>query len=127
MLLVRTRLASSSVHGLGLFAVDRIRRGTTVWRFTAGFDLDLDPALVKEQPPIFRETLLHYGYIDPRLNRLILCCDNARFINHSNVPNVGPNLAGDAYGIDVALRDIEPGEEITVDYLLVEGVRPSVG
>jgi hypothetical protein len=31
---------------------------------------------------LFRETLLHYGYIDPRINRFILCCDNARFINH---------------------------------------------
>ena len=64
---------------------------------------------------------MHYGYIDPRLNRFILCCDNARFINHSNAPNVGPDLTDDTYGIDTALRDIEPGEEITVDYLLVEG------
>jgi hypothetical protein len=76
--------------------------------------LDLDPAILKEQPQIFRESLMHYGYVDPRLNRFILCCDDARFINHSDAPNVGPDLTDDVYGIDVA-RDIEHGEEITVD------------
>ena len=100
MLFVPTRLAPSPVHGLGLFALESIRRGTVVWRFTAGFDLDLDPALVQQQTQILRETLLHYGYIDPRLNRFILCCDNARFINHSNVPNIAPDF-DDPQGVPI--------------------------
>lgn len=42
-------------------------------------------------------------------------------MNHSDTPNVGPDFARDRYGVDVALRDIVAGEEITVDYRLVEG------
>jgi hypothetical protein len=50
MLLVRTRVATSPVHGLGLFAAGYIAHGTEVWRFTPEFDLDLDPALLEGKP-----------------------------------------------------------------------------
>jgi hypothetical protein len=90
MLLVRTRIAPSPIHGLGLPAAEPIRRGTRVWRFTPGFDLDLDPSCLDVLVPEQRQRLLHYGYIDPRLRRFILCCDDARFINHSNTPNIVP-------------------------------------
>jgi SET domain-containing protein len=125
MLLVRVRVDRSTIHGLGVFAVEAIPEGTEVWRFTPGFDLDVDPALVDEQPANFRGVLLHYGYVDPRLNRFILCCDDARFINHSESPNVAADLTRDRYGVDVAVRDIAAGDEITVDYETVEGYRPA--
>jgi hypothetical protein len=35
-----------------------------VWRFTPGFDLDLYPQLLEAQPPLLREVLLHYGWIE---------------------------------------------------------------
>lgn len=126
MLLVPVRVDQSAIHGLGVFAVDRIAKGTLVWRFTPGFDLDLNPKLLDEHPPHFRQIMLHYGYIDPRFNRFILCCDDCRFINHSDTPNVRSDFDLDRYGIDVAVRDIAAGEEITVDYGLVEGSRPSL-
>jgi uncharacterized protein len=69
-----------------------IPEGTAVWRFTAGFDLDLDPKCLEEQPAIVRERLLHYGYIDRRLHGYILCCDDARFINHSVAANLRPDF-----------------------------------
>src|SRR5215471_14428535 len=112
MLLVRTRLAASAVHGLGLFADESIRAGAEVWRFTPGFDLDLDPALLDGQPALFREAMMHYRYVDPRLGRFILCCDDARFINHSDHSNVGPRFTDDSHGADFALRNIAAGEEI---------------
>ena len=124
MLLVPVRVGQSSIHGLGVFAVAPIGKGTRVWRFTPGFDLDLDPRLLDEQPLHSRKVLLHYGYIDPRLNRFIMCCDDARFINHSDTQNVEVGLEADRSGVDVALRDIAAGEEITVDYALIEGSRP---
>jgi hypothetical protein len=68
--------------------------------------------------------LLHYGYVDARLNRFILCCDNARFINHSAAPNLVTDHARDRYGVDIAHADIAPGEEITIDYASVEGFLP---
>ena len=33
MLLVPTRLAQSAIHGLGVFAVAPIAKGTAIWRF----------------------------------------------------------------------------------------------
>ena len=124
MLLIPVRVDRSSIHGLGIFAVHPISRGTSIWKFTPGFDLDLDPKLLDEQPEHFRKVLLHYGYIDPRLNRYILCCDDYRFANHSDTPNIRADLIADRYGIDVAARDIESGEELTNDYEVVEGKRP---
>jgi SET domain-containing protein len=124
MLLVPARVGPSVIHGLGLFALERIPRGTRVWIFSAGFDLDLDSALVDAQPANFRTRLLHYGYVDARLKRYILCCDDARFINHSDAPNLCSEFEEDSHGIDVAVRDIEEGEEITLDYRFVEGGKP---
>src|SRR5262245_20445054 len=116
MLLVPTRIAPSPIHGIGLFAAVPISRGTAVWRFTTGFDLDLESTVVDRQPSHFRNVLLHYGYIDARLERYILCCDDARFINHSDDPNLRTAFEEDAHGIDIACRDIDTGEEITIDY-----------
>lgn len=124
MLLVPVRVGPSRIHGLGAFAVAPIAKGTSVWRFTPRFDLDVDPTLLDDLPTNFRDVLLHYGYIDPRLNRFILCCDDARFINHSDYPNMGVRFDLDRYGIDFASREISAGEEITVDYQVVEGARP---
>ena len=124
MLLVPVRVARSSIHGLGIFCSQPIPKHTRVWQFTPGFDLDLDPSELERHPSHFRATILHSGYIDPRRNRFILCCDDYRFMNHSDTPNVQVDTAADPHGIDYAARDIEQGEELTVDYGIVEGARP---
>jgi len=124
LLLIPVRIAVSPIHGLGVFALEHIPAGREVWRFTPGFDLELDPALIERQPEHFRVYLLHYGYVDPRLGRYILCCDDARFLNHSDDPNLVPDYTADRHGVDRASRDIAIGEELTVDYGIVEGKSP---
>jgi SET domain-containing protein len=120
---VRVRVDRSSIHGLGVCAIEPIPKGAEVWRFTPRGDLDVDPALVEAQPEPLRERLLNYDYVDPRLGRYILCGDDARFLN-SDMPNLRPDFTLDRYGIDIAARDIAAGEELTVDYESVEGARP---
>lgn len=124
MLLVKTRIDHSPIHGFGLFAAERIARGTAVWRFMSPFDQDLSPSVLETLSPDQREWMLKYGYIDLYSKRLILCGDDARFINHSDTPNIAADFNVDPYGLDIAVRDIEAGEEITSDYMTFEGKRP---
>jgi uncharacterized protein len=124
MMLVKTRIDTSPIDGYGLFAVERIARDTPVWRFTPPFDQDLSPDVLDSLSPDQREWMLKYGYIDLHSQRLILCGDDARFINHSDTPNIAADFSLDPYGLDIAVRDIEAGEEITSDYMTFEGKRP---
>lgn len=121
MLLVRVRVDRSSIHGLGVFADEPIAEGQAVWRFTPDFDLDVEPRMLEGLPELQRERLLHYGYLDARSRRFILCCDDARFLNHSETPTLATDFTDDRYGVDRAARYVALGEELTVDYRLLEG------
>ena len=116
MLLVPTRLAPSRIHGLGVFAAEPIAAGTPVWRFQKGLDMEFGADILDGLPAHVRTFFSHYGYLDRNVKRIILCFDDARFVNHSDTPNVATDYAQDPYGLDVALRDIAAGEEITMDY-----------
>ena len=116
MLLVPTRLAQSPIHGFGVFAIAPIARGTPVWRFAKGLDMDFEAGIVDTLPEHVRTFFSHYGYLDRNVTRIILCFDDARFVTPSDAPNVATDYAQDAYGLDVALRDIAAGEELTMDY-----------
>jgi SET domain-containing protein len=116
MLLVPTRLAQSPLHGLGVFAAEPIARGTPVWRFARGLDMELSPDVVDALPEHVRAFISHYGYLDRNVKRIILCFDDGRFVNHSAAPNVATDYAQDPYGLDIALRDIAAGDELTMDY-----------
>src|SRR3954465_13433272 len=116
MLLVPTRLAQSTLHGLGVFAVAPIAKGTPVWRFAKGLDMEFAPDIVPALPAHVQEFFAHYGYLDRNVQRIVLCFDDGRFVNHSDTPNVATDYTHDPYGLDVALRDIAAGKEITMNY-----------
>lgn len=116
MLLIRTRVAPSRIHGLGLFAVDAVPAGTPVWRFQPGFDRVLIPWEVSALPEPAREFVEHYGYRRLSDGVWILSGDHACFMNHALPPNTGtPPGQPDALWT-VALRDLAAGEELTCDY-----------
>lgn len=119
MLLVDTYLAPSKIEGIGLFAQKPIPKGTKIWEFTPGFDLELSPEEVDHLAECSRERILNYAYFNAQKMRHILCSDDARFMNHSEDPNVmdvgfdnGNGNEGEAF----AARDIAPDEELTEDY-----------
>lgn len=118
MLLVRTTLRASPIHGIGLFAAEDIASGTLVWRFAPGLDQRLDDVALAALSDAAREQVLGYAYVDARTGERILCGDDARFFNHSADPNVG-DVPGNPYEC-VALRDIAVGDEITSDYFLFD-------
>jgi SET domain-containing protein len=115
MLLVKTYLDRSLIHGIGLFAGERIPKGTVIWRRSPLIDLLLAPEQLESLHPAARDQIEKYTYLDHRLHKLVLCGDDARFFNHSDAPNCHDYPDEDG-GTTVAARDIEPGEELTSDY-----------
>lgn len=117
MLLVKTVLAKSLIDGFGLFAGQHIHAGTPVWNFDPYVDLALEATQIDKLSPAFREYFEKYAYLDVRLRKYVICGDDARFVNHSDEPNlVGIYTAGREYGLDIAMREIKEGEELTSDY-----------
>jgi hypothetical protein len=116
MMLVPVRADRSPIHGLGLFAAELIPAGTPVWRLDPGFDSTFDRTAFESLPAPAREHLRHYGYLDASTGCWVLNGDLAIFLNHAPTPNTGaPGHAG-AAAQTIALRDIQPGEELTCDY-----------
>jgi hypothetical protein len=96
--------------GYGVVATRRIPRGTITW---AKDDLDqsFTAAEVRAMARPYREILDKYTYVD-QSGLYILCWDIARFVNHS----CAPACRSPGYDFEIAVRDIQPGEELNDDY-----------
>jgi len=117
MLLVKTKLGKSSIEGIGLFADQFIPVGTIVWEFTPELDIVISERELDRLPDLVRRYFLRYTYLNARDKRYILSLDDARFQNHSEHPNlVSLETPNQPEPIDVAARDIFPGEELTTNY-----------
>lgn len=117
MLLVKTRIGLSSIDGIGLFADQFIPKGSRVWQWSDGFDIRMHPSELERLSQPALQIFLRYSYLSKRTGLYVLCFDNSRFLNHSDNPNLRDASASDSEeGIDIAARDIEPGEELTSNY-----------
>ncbi|SDI89592.1 SET domain-containing protein [Lutimaribacter saemankumensis] len=113
MMMMRAYLAPSSIEGLGVFSHGPIRKGELVWLYDPRFDVSYFREELDSLPAHFREFLERYTYDHPTdPDRIVLDCDEGRFMNHSDMPNV--DLSDPARG--TATRDIAAGEELTCDY-----------
>jgi uncharacterized protein len=113
MLLIRTTLRPSQIHGIGCFTEEKIRKGQVIWELDERLDLVIPVSELAAFPEPIREFLKMHGYaeeIDGQL-ALVLCGDNARHFNHSGDPNL---IDTDTQSL--AARDIGIGEELTCDY-----------
>src|SRR3989344_7104090 len=113
MLLVKTKIGPSKIHGIGLFADQFIAKGTLVQKFIPGFDLIIPESEIQKLSEPAREQFLKYAYKN-KDGQYILCFDDTRFLNHSDNPNLISNNRTEE--IDVAAQDIQKGEELTVNY-----------
>lgn len=121
MLHVRTTIKPSPIHGIGLFADQHIKKGTIVWQFEPGLDLVVCEPRFRNLPAFIQTYLKRYAYLN-RNNCYVLCFDDAKHFNHAAKPNVVgvPSLSADE-DIDIAARDIAPGEELTTNYSEFDG------
>ena len=118
-------LDTSPIAGRGVFAVKRIRRGTLIWQYVVGESvLEHDEASMRSRLCDLSKQaaadLLEHVYVWE--GAVIEILDDAKVWNHSAEPNTGNHPdealgAGDGMS-SYALRDIEPGEELTDDYAL---------
>ena len=109
MLLVKTYLDKSAIHGLGVFAGQFIRKGTKIWRFVEGFDRFYSPKEFARLPKPARDFIKFHGYrVD---GEILFTVDHDRHMNHSDEPNTYLKS-----GYAIASRNIRKGEEITNDY-----------
>jgi hypothetical protein len=98
------------VIGYGVFATHRIPKGTITW-VRDDLDQTFKPDELSQFAPAFQQLLDKYTFLD-RLGNAVLCWDLARYINHS----CEANCLAAGYEFEVAIRDIELGEELTDEY-----------
>lgn len=96
--------------GYGVVATKRIPKGTITWVLDR-LDREFTPEQLQQMEAPFQKVLDVYAYRNNKGN-LVLCWDHSRYVNHS----FRANCLSTAYDFEIAIRDIEPGEELTDDY-----------
>ena len=114
MMMVRTELRPSTIHGLGVYLAEPVRAGQLIWRFDSRIDRVFSDAELQELPEVAKEFLRIYSTLHSGLRLWVLCGDNGRHFNHSDTPNT--RSLGIAFGDDVAAEDLPAGTELTSDY-----------
>jgi hypothetical protein len=132
-------------HGHGLFAVDRVAKGTLILSESPFFTLPgYQPTLPKDIPepvtqllmrlasnrganhpknnPDLQTVFLEYAFVfgGDASNPQTALFELASFINHSCTPNSMTFTGDDQKKNFVALDDIEAGDEITFSYILLD-------
>ena len=112
MLQVKTSLKPSNIHGIGLFADQFIEKGKIIWEYTPNIDREFTE---EEYISLSDLDVKFYSFqID---GIYCLCCDDAKFFNHSKTPNCEEIINDIKFGYTIAASDIHIGEELTTDYM----------
>lgn len=100
----------SPEKGFGVVATSFIPKGTITWVLDS-LDMILEQDYLDTLDHIYKEPLETYCFRDS-LGNSILCWDHGRYVNHS----FKSNCMTTAYDFEIAIKDIEEGEELTDDY-----------
>lgn len=115
MLLIKTKLKQSPIHGFGVFAEEFISKGTKIGQWIEGIDVTIDPDTVHKLNDVAKSAIIHFGYLDNIVHKYKLNADNMRFFNHSNDPNTFQDS-----DCDYSVKDICAGDEITCNYYIFD-------
>ena len=103
------RLINDTV-GYGVFATKRIPQGTIVY-VKDSMEIEISPTQYLLYQSEMQESIEKYSYIDERGYRII-SWDFGKYVNHC----CNCNSISTGYGFEIAIRDIEIGEQITDEY-----------
>ncbi len=108
----------NDIVGYGVVATKRIPKGTITW-VQDELDRLYRPEEVAKLSALMRGYLETYCFTNGKGEK-VLCWDHAKYVNHS----FNPTCFSTAYDFEFALRDIEPGEQLTDDYGYLNVERP---
>lgn len=122
---IKTTVKTSTIpnSGNGLFADEFVPAGKIIWQLDDSDKIITitDWWLLSDDDKKYWNT---YAY---RVNdKLILCTDNGKYINHSNKPNTIDTIDINYGSITVAKYDINIGDEIMSDYTTFDDDSKSV-
>jgi len=117
MLLVKTKIKESKIHGIGLFADQFINKGTEIWKFVPKFGLKFTKEEILNFPDFIQIYLSKYAWKSKKSGLYCFATDDGKFINHSDNPNVlSEYRENEEEIVTIALNDIKIGEEIFDNY-----------
>jgi len=96
--------------GYGVVATKFIPKGTITW-VQDELDQIYTPSQVSEMKDLSKEMVDKYTFRNNKGN-FVMCWDLSKYVNHS----FNSNCLSTAYDFEVAIRDIQVGEELTDDY-----------
>tara|TARA_R100000935_G_C2826527_1_gene162619 strand:- start:972 stop:1565 length:594 start_codon:yes stop_codon:yes gene_type:complete len=96
--------------GYGIVATKFIPAGTITW-VQDELDQIYTPGQVAEMLPFTQDMIDKFTFRNNKGN-YVMCWDTAKYVNHS----FNSNCLSTAYDFEIAIRDIQPGEELTDDY-----------
>ena len=111
MLLIKTRLDRSPIHGIGVFALEDIEAGAPVWEFVADFDSKWTVNQFQNFPEEAKAYIRRHGFFDQGF--FFLDRDNSHFMNQADDANLVEGETGESTPGLVAARRIFAGEELT--------------
>ncbi len=116
MFLIRTEIRPSKIHGLGCFSLEDVKKGQRLWVFDSRIDTRFEVSEISSLPSAAVAFVKTYGYQEFVEGKRVvtLCGDNAKYINHSDDPNVITSQQEKDF--EIAARDIGVGEELTSNY-----------
>lgn len=100
----------SDQKGYGLFATQKIPKGTITF-VQDPLDIAITPQQFSQFSAFIKPYIEKYSYESPAAEKII-SWDNGKFMNHC----CKANSLTTGYGFEIAVDDIEAGEEITDDY-----------
>lgn len=100
----------SNEIGHGVFATKLIPAGTITWVLDK-LDRVFTSTEFQALDPVYQNILDYYTFRNNK-GQYVLCWDNGRYVNHS----FNSNCLTTAYDFEIAIRDIQPGEQLTDDY-----------
>jgi uncharacterized protein len=112
LLVIRTYLEKSPIHGFGIFAKESVAKGTMIWQFHDKLDIKFTPQEFDQLPPSVKEEIEWHMYEPEEGGPFYYEATMGKYMNHSREPNVDFSEVGQG----IANRDIQAGEELTCDY-----------